>query len=119
MALLGLLFFGVLVVAFVAARSILHAGPDVAPAASASPAVSVHAAASGVEPAAPEVLPVNERVAPAPAPSSSSESAEPAPAVRSRDVARQRPRAGKSQPAAARPPVDTPKPSKPGDVLGY
>jgi len=122
--LLGALFFGVLVVAFVAARSFLHAGPEVAPAASGATAASAaHTASDGTAPgnakSTPEVLPVSGQVPPAPSASAETNELEP-PAKATKESARQRPRAAKNPPPPSKP-VDTspPKPGRPKDELGY
>jgi serine/threonine-protein kinase len=115
---LAALFFGVVLVAFVAARSFLHAGPDVAPAASGATASSAVHATDVPAKTAPEVLPVTGQDSPAP--SASAETNEPEPPSKStKGAVQQRPRPVKNPPPAK--PADTtpPKPGRPKDELGY
>lgn len=120
LAILAALFFGVLVIAYFAARSLLHAGPEVTPAASASATPSTNVAAATAE-AAPVVTPVNERIVPAP--SASAEAPNPEPATRSADAVRPKNRSAPKSPPAATPKSSPepaqPKPKRPGDELGY
>jgi serine/threonine-protein kinase len=118
-ALLSLLFLGVLLVVIVVARTVLRAGPEVGPATSASLASSAHTE-SAVPLREPEVVPVSEHAAPAP--SASAETASPEPERRGTDNAH--PRSRVARPPAPTKPKPTPdttpaKPKRPGDELGY
>lgn len=121
-ALLALLFFAVVAVAFVVARTVFRTAPEIGPAVSASPLASAaHAADSAVRMAAPEVTPVTEHVVvPTPSTSSTPEAID-QPAKSAAQPARPRGKVARSpQPAVSKPPPDTaPKSKRAGDELGY
>lgn len=120
LALFALLFATILPLAFVAARAVLRAGPEVLPAAS-TPGPPVRTPASSATEATPEVTPVAGQVVSAPSASAEpdrGESSPRSPAGGARPRAKQ-PRA--PQGPGAKPPAEraASKPSRPGDELGY
>jgi serine/threonine-protein kinase len=120
LVMLGLLFAGVLLVAFVAARALLHTGPEPSTEASTSPVSSVSTVASGGRETTPEVTPVTGSAFPAQSSSAEAPQTEPSPKPVKGEGAHAHGHAVRPPPAA-KPPAETapPRPARPGDVLGY
>ena len=120
MVVIALLSPGVALLAFAVARTVLHAGPEISPAASTI-APSARSPSSDNRDPAPEITPVTPEGAPSPSASVESGRVEPSP--KGSAVVRPRTHAPRvREPASAKGAPEAPpptKPARPGDVLGY